>query len=74
MEDSHAAKLDWLTPIRCRLILAAVLAFEFVSHFLYINVNCPLDLSGDEAHYWDWSRQLDWSYYSKGPAVAYVIR
>lgn len=74
MEDSHAAKLDWLTPIRCRLILAAVLAFGFVSHFLYINVNCPLDLSGDEAHYWDWSRQLDWSYYSKGPAVAYVIR
>jgi 4-amino-4-deoxy-L-arabinose transferase-like glycosyltransferase len=32
-----------------------------------------LDLSPDEAHYWEWSRRLDWSYYSKGPFVAYVI-
>ncbi|MCI0461047.1 MAG: glycosyltransferase family 39 protein, partial [Gemmataceae bacterium] len=27
-----------------------------------------------EAHYWDWSRHLDWSYYSTGPLVAYLIR
>jgi undecaprenyl-diphosphatase len=33
-----------------------------------------LDLSPDEAHYWEWSRRLDLSYYSKGPLVAYVIR
>lgn len=32
-----------------------------------------LDLSPDEAHYWDWSRRLDWSYYSKGPMIAYLI-
>jgi 4-amino-4-deoxy-L-arabinose transferase-like glycosyltransferase len=32
-----------------------------------------LDLAPDEAHYWEWSRRLDWSYYSKGPAVAYLI-
>lgn len=31
------------------------------------------DLVGDEAHYWDWSRHLDWSYYSKGPGVAWSI-
>jgi 4-amino-4-deoxy-L-arabinose transferase-like glycosyltransferase len=30
-------------------------------------------LSPDEAHYWEWSRRLDWSYYSKGPLVAYLI-
>ncbi|MBI4537276.1 MAG: glycosyltransferase family 39 protein [candidate division NC10 bacterium] len=30
-------------------------------------------LSADEAHYWEWSRNLDWSYYSKGPLVAYLI-
>ena len=36
--------------------------------------DCPLDLAPDEAHYWDWSRHLDWSYYSKGPLVAYLIR
>ena len=33
----------------------------------------PLDLSPDEAHYWEWSRRLDWSYYSKGPMIAYLI-
>jgi undecaprenyl-diphosphatase len=33
-----------------------------------------LDLSPDEAHYWEWSRRLDLSYYSKGPLVAYLIR
>jgi undecaprenyl-diphosphatase len=36
--------------------------------------NGPLDLSPDEAHYWEWSRRLDLSYYSKGPMIAYLIR
>lgn len=40
----------------------------------YMARGCPLDLAPDEAHYWDWSRHLDWSYYSKGPLVAYLIR
>jgi hypothetical protein len=43
-------------------------------HLIYLAWNCPLDLAPDEAHYWDWSRHLDWSYYSKGPLVAYLIR
>ncbi len=33
----------------------------------------PLDLVPDEAYYWDWSRQLDWGYYSKPPMVAWLI-
>jgi len=33
----------------------------------------PLDLCPDEAYYWDWSRQLDWGYYSKPPMVAWLI-
>ena len=33
----------------------------------------PLDLSPDEAHYWEWSRRLGLSYYSKGPMIAYLI-
>lgn len=33
----------------------------------------PLDLAPDEAHYWEWARHLDISYYSKGPMVAYFI-
>lgn len=32
-----------------------------------------LDLAADEAQYWDWSRHLDLSYYSKGPLIAYLI-
>jgi 4-amino-4-deoxy-L-arabinose transferase-like glycosyltransferase len=43
-------------------------------HIAYLACDCPLDLAPDEAHYWDWSRHLDWSYYSKGPLVAYLIR
>ena len=41
-------------------------------HLAYVVVG-PLSLSPDEAHYWEWSRRLDWSYYSKGPAVAWII-
>jgi hypothetical protein len=34
---------------------------------------CPYDLVEDEAHYWLWSRHPDWSYYSKGPGIAWAI-
>lgn len=63
-----------LTPTRCRLLLAVLLSFGFVGHLVFLMWNCPLDLNGDEAHYWDWSRQLDVAYYSKGPMVAWLIR
>jgi len=52
------------------LLIAAVTVFRV----LYLALWTPLDLSPDEAHYWDWSRHLDWSYYSKGPLVACLIR
>lgn len=55
---------------RARLI--AVLVCLAVLRALYVAYG-PFDLSPDEAHYWDWSRRLDLSYYSKGPMVAYVI-
>ena len=51
-----------------------VLGYAFYGHLQYLRQNCPIDLSGDEAHYWVWSRRLDLSYYSKGPLVAYLIR
>jgi len=44
------------------------------AHFYFLIHHCRLDLAPDEAHYWEWSRHLDWSYYSKGPLVAYLIR
>jgi len=68
-------RVAWLTPKVCRIIAIVLLAYGFISHLQYLrDPNCPIDLSGDEAHYWDWSRRLDWSYYSKGPLVAYLIR
>lgn len=36
-------------------------------------VSTPLNLHGDEAQYWLWSRTLDWGYFSKPPLVAWVI-
>lgn len=48
--------------------LAAISIFR-----IYYILNGPLDLSPDEAHYWEWSRRLDLSYYSKGPLIAYLI-
>ena len=50
------------------IALVAVLRLVYLARF------CPLDLAPDEAHYWDWSRHLDWCYYSKGPLVALLIR
>lgn len=31
------------------------------------------ELSADEAQYWDWSRRLELSYYTKPPGIAWVI-
>jgi len=39
----------------------------------YLALWCPYELTGDEAHYWEWSRRPDLSYYSKGPGVAWTI-
>ncbi|MBA2113409.1 ArnT family glycosyltransferase [Bremerella alba] len=33
----------------------------------------PFDLVHDEAYYWDWSRQLDYGYFSKPPMIAWII-
>ena len=62
------------TPRACRIALAALLASGFLLHLLYLTWNCPIDLTGDEAHYWTWSQRLDVAYYSKGPLVAWIIR
>lgn len=40
---------------------------------LWFVATSQLNLVQDEAQYWDWSRHLQLSYYSKGPLVAYVI-
>lgn len=49
-----------------------LLSFLTLMRLFYIQWG-PLDLAPDEAHYWEWSRHLDISYYSKGPMVAFII-
>ncbi len=55
-------------------LLATVLFINLtlaLARVIYI-LKTPLDLSPEEAQYWDWSRHLDLSYYSKPPMVAYL--
>src|SRR5579875_3271650 len=63
-----------LSPNSCRVLAACLILGSAALHLFYLAHHCPLDLAPDEAHYWDWSRHLDWSYYSKGPLIAYLIR
>ncbi len=48
--------------------LLALTLFRF--YYLFTG---PVGIGPDEAHYWEWSRRLDLSYYSKGPVIAYLI-
>ena len=58
--------------MRHRFFAVLLIAGVTVFHLWYI-ASGRIDLVPDEAHYWEWSRRLDWSYYSKGPMVAYLI-
>ncbi len=57
---------------RATLLLVLFLGFVITFHLWFI-ASGHLNLAPDEAHYWSWSKRLDWSYYSKGPMVAYLI-
>ena len=55
---------------------AAALALAlglFAMRMAYLAWACPYTLIEDEAQYWEWSRRIDWSYYSKGPGIAWAI-
>jgi dolichol-phosphate mannosyltransferase len=41
-----------------------------IFHLFYSSI---VGLAGDEAYYWQWSRQLDWGYYDHPPMIAYLI-
>src|SRR6202007_2711628 len=62
------------SPWRWRALAVLLIVGSAALRLAYLAYGCPLDLAPDEAHYWDWSRNPDWSYYSKGPLVAYLIR
>ena len=41
---------------------------------LWVIHHSGISLFFDEAQYWDWSRHLDWGYFSKPPLIAGLIR
>ena len=55
-----------------RPVLLLALAV-LVLRVLLQGIAFPVELSGDEAHYWDWSRRPQLSYHTKGPAVPWLI-
>src|SRR4051812_4510071 len=50
------------------IFAALVLGFR-----LLVLIVVPVDLSGDEAYYWEWGRHLDWGYLSKPPGIAWLM-
>lgn len=72
-QSPEVERLGRRAPDPARLTLALIVGATLV-RLAYLLFLSPLDLAPDEAHYWDWSRHLDWSYYSKGPLVAWLIR
>lgn len=64
MTNRQESALYWALSLL--LITTATLArYWFVA-------SGQLNLAPDEAQYWDWSRSLQWSYYSKGPLIAFI--
>jgi 4-amino-4-deoxy-L-arabinose transferase-like glycosyltransferase len=56
-----------------RATLGAIVAV-MLAQTLFLLWGCDWDICGDEAEYWAWSRKLAWSYYSRGPVIAWLIR
>lgn len=62
-KTSNTPYITWLT-----IFLAALSVIRLIYIF-----KGPLDLSFDEAMYWEYSRRLALSYYEKGPLIAWLI-
>ncbi len=65
--DRRATFRDALLPACAFAGVIALLRLIYLAFF------CPYTLIEDEAQYWVWSQMLDWSYYTKGPGVAWTI-
>src|SRR5438445_10236232 len=48
--------------------------FIFALTLIRLSTLAATDLEFDEAHYWMWSERLAPAYFSKGPAIAFVMR
>lgn len=64
------------SPSHAASSLSAVVALALgvaAARVIYLVWFCPYDLVEDEAQYWLWAENLSWSYYSKGPGIAWAI-
>lgn len=68
--DVPRPTLWWAASWRSIVLLTLVL---LALRLLYLALFCPYTLAEDESHYWEWSRRLGLSYYSKGPGIAWTI-
>jgi len=66
-------KIPWWNKIAAYPMSAFLLIVGLLIARVVWQYFSPFTLIEDEAHYWEWSRYLDWSYYSKGPGVAWTI-
>ncbi len=48
---------------RWRALAALLIVTVAALHVAHLAFGGPLDLAPNEAHYWNWSRHLVWSYY-----------
>ncbi|MBC8101638.1 MAG: glycosyltransferase family 39 protein [Cytophagales bacterium] len=62
------SKAAWSRQDQAAFLLAATLTVA------RLFLGAALGLAQDEAHYWQWSRHLDFSYYDQGPGIALCIR
>ncbi|MCL2639574.1 MAG: glycosyltransferase family 39 protein [Phycisphaerales bacterium] len=67
MINASSTSRVWLS-----LAVGLVLVGAVLNVFFLFN-QCPFQLSQDEAHYWQWSRNLDYGYYSKPPGIAWLM-
>lgn len=73
MAESQLASSSPETLTRHDVVLLAGLLLLLPLLRGFISTAGGFDLHFDEAQYWEWSQHLDWSYYSKGPLVAWLI-
>ena len=52
---------------RVTYLVGGLLIFRIIYAAIF-----PVNPAGDEAYYWDWSRQIDYGYYSKPPMIAWI--
>ena len=71
--DAPELLSDYIRRPWCVRLAVGLVVLGGILNLYFLYANCPPNLSEDEAHYWEWSRHLDYGYYSKPPGIAWVL-